>query len=174
VVGVQVTFAVIEGGGTIDTPSPTTDASGVATAGRWVLGAGGPNRLRATVQGSGITGNPITFAATATVVPAEPERLVFRVQPSRAEKGKRIEPAVQIAVVRGSAISSGRQGEVRLELLGGDRRARLRGATGHDLAGGVATFDNLRIDREGRGYRLRASVNGLTSVESNAFDIIDD
>jgi hypothetical protein len=100
---------------------------------------------------------------------------VFRVQPSRTEEDERIEPAVQVAVVSsGGGVRSARQGEVRLELRGGDGRARLRGETRRELSGGVATFHNLRIDREGRGYRLRASMSDLTPVESSAFDIIDD
>jgi len=47
--GVAVTFAVVEGGGSVGGATPTTDASGLAAAGQWVLGLSGPQRLTATV-----------------------------------------------------------------------------------------------------------------------------
>ena len=71
VLGVAVTFAATAGGGTVSGGATHTDANGVATVG-WTLGPGaGENRLTATVAGSGITGNPVTFTATA-VQPSAP------------------------------------------------------------------------------------------------------
>jgi Bacterial Ig-like domain (group 1)/Leishmanolysin len=65
--GVSVTWQVQSGGGSISGASSTTDASGVARVGSWTLGVTpGTNTLRATVQGSGIQGNPVTFTATAS------------------------------------------------------------------------------------------------------------
>lgn len=62
---VAVTFAVQSGGGSVVGPTVNTDANGVAQVGDWVLGAApGANTLTATVSGSGITGNPVTFTAT--------------------------------------------------------------------------------------------------------------
>src|SRR3989475_11964674 len=70
--GVTVTFAATAGGGTVSGGATQTDANGVATVGRWTLGPGaGENTLTATVAGSGITGNPVTFTATA-VQPSGP------------------------------------------------------------------------------------------------------
>jgi alpha-tubulin suppressor-like RCC1 family protein len=52
VAGVAVSFTVTSGGGSIDGAEATTDASGVATAGAWSLGATvGTNSLRADVTG---------------------------------------------------------------------------------------------------------------------------
>jgi hypothetical protein len=63
---VAVTFAVASGGGTVTDATPSTDANGVATVGSWTLGfAAGPNTLRATLAAAGVTGNPVTFTATA-------------------------------------------------------------------------------------------------------------
>ncbi len=65
--GATVTFAVAGGGGAVTAGSQTTNASGIATVGSWTLGgSAGANTLTATVTGSGITGNPVTFTATAT------------------------------------------------------------------------------------------------------------
>jgi hypothetical protein len=65
--GVNVTFAVTGGGGTVTGASQVTDASGKATVGEWVLGPNtGANTLTASVAVSGVTGNPVLFSATAT------------------------------------------------------------------------------------------------------------
>jgi hypothetical protein len=63
--GAIVTFAVVSGGGSVTKPIDTTDAGGIASVTAWTLGAAGANTLTATVTGGGITGNPITFTATA-------------------------------------------------------------------------------------------------------------
>jgi hypothetical protein len=61
--GVQVTFAVTAGGGTLTGATATTNAAGVATAGSWTLGsAAGQNTVTATAAGL----TPVTFNATGT------------------------------------------------------------------------------------------------------------
>lgn len=78
VAGAAVTFAVLTGGGSITGVNQVTDALGLASVGSWALGGGVPNTLRATVTGTGITGNPVTFTAqsatqiTLTTAPAGP------------------------------------------------------------------------------------------------------
>ena len=68
--GVSVTFAVTAGGGSIaNTATQTTNASGIAGAGTWTLGAApGTNTLTAT-SGS-LTGSPLTFTATGVSNPS--------------------------------------------------------------------------------------------------------
>jgi uncharacterized protein YjdB len=68
IVGASVTFAVTSGGGSVIAPATvTTDASGVAIVGGWQLGpTPGTNTMTATVAGSGIAGNPVTFTVTGT------------------------------------------------------------------------------------------------------------
>jgi adhesin/invasin len=63
VIGATVTFAVVLGGGSATGLTQLTDTQGQAAVGSWTLGSGAPNTLRATVTGSGITGNPVTFTA---------------------------------------------------------------------------------------------------------------
>jgi adhesin/invasin len=63
VAGVVVTFVVVSGGGSLTGATATTDDSGIATVGSWTLGTGaGANKMTAT--GSGISGAPVSFAAT--------------------------------------------------------------------------------------------------------------
>jgi adhesin/invasin len=72
VAGVTVTFAVASGGGVVSGPSQTTNTGGIAVVGAWNLGTTpGTNTLTATATGSGITGNPVTFTATATALPSQ-------------------------------------------------------------------------------------------------------
>ncbi len=79
--GVTVTFAVLQGGGTATGLAQTTDADGRASVGSWTLGSAAPNTLRATVTGTGIAGNPVTFTAQSatqigiTSAPAGPVAL---------------------------------------------------------------------------------------------------
>jgi hypothetical protein len=66
--GVDVRFAVASGGGSVSGASATTDASGIATLGSWILGtAVGENTLTATSDG--LTGSPLVFTATAQNAP---------------------------------------------------------------------------------------------------------
>lgn len=63
--GVTVTFTVSTGGGSVTGGTAVTDANGVATVGSWTLGATpGLNTLMASVAGSNVTGNPISFTAS--------------------------------------------------------------------------------------------------------------
>jgi hypothetical protein len=63
VANAPVTFAVAGGGGGITGEDATTNSNGIATVGSWTVQIG-TNTLTATVAGSGITGNPVTFTAT--------------------------------------------------------------------------------------------------------------
>ena len=64
VAGFTVTFAPGSGSGSVTGGTVVTDASGVAAVGSWKLGTTpGPQTLVAT--GSGLSGSPVTFTATA-------------------------------------------------------------------------------------------------------------
>jgi len=63
--GQTVTFAVASGGGSVTGAVATTNTSGIAQVGQWVLGAAaGVNTVTATVNGAGIAGNPVAFTDT--------------------------------------------------------------------------------------------------------------
>ena len=61
IAGAVVTFAVASGAGSVTQATDTTNATGVATVGSWILGAGS-NTLTAMTRGA--AGNPVTFSAT--------------------------------------------------------------------------------------------------------------
>lgn len=66
VANVEVSFAVTSGGGSVTGGLATTDSNGIATVGTWKVQAGA-NTLQATVSGTGISGNPVTFTATGAM-----------------------------------------------------------------------------------------------------------
>jgi hypothetical protein len=173
--GRPVSWVVATGGGSVSSATSTTDENGRAST-QWTLGpVAGQNTLNAVVSGVGVVG----FTATATSTTggggggSSASRLAFQMQPSDTEKDKTITPPVEVVVLdaNGQRVTEG-QFEIMLELTGdddgelkGDRRQRTRF--------GVATFDDLKVDEEGE-YRLRASADGLPSVDSDRFEVHDD
>ncbi len=61
--GTPVTFTVASGGGSVTSATVTSNASGIAQVGSWVLGtSAGANTVTATA--AGVAGSPVTFTAT--------------------------------------------------------------------------------------------------------------
>ena len=68
VAGVDVTFTVTAGGGSVTGGAAVTNTQGIATVGQWTMGTAiGLNSLSAAVEG---VAQPLVFQATATVGPA--------------------------------------------------------------------------------------------------------
>ena len=177
-----VTWVIGSGEGSVSATTSTTDDNGEARV-RWTLGPNpGVNTLNAVVSGVGF----VSFRAVASSPgdtgggwrgrsgggggSAGPARLDFRVQPSDAEEGKKVDPAVQVAVLdrNGQVVTQG-EFEIKLELHG-DNGGKLHGHERKKTRSGIATFDDLNVDKEGQ-YRLRASSDGLPSIDSNVFEI---
>ena len=171
--GRAVSWVVTTGGGSVSSLNSTTDENGRATT-RWTMGTEpGGNTLNAVVSGIGAVG----FSATATSGGggggSRASRLAYRVQPSDTEEDDRISPPVEVVVVdeEGNRVTGG-EFRIKLDLAGG-RRGKLKGDREEQTVSGVATFNDLRVDREG-DYRLRASTDGLPSVESDQFEVEED
>ena len=64
VAGVQVSFSVTGGGGSVTGGAQTTNAAGVASVGGWTLGNGDINTMNATVDALALDGEPVLFVAT--------------------------------------------------------------------------------------------------------------
>jgi hypothetical protein len=138
----------------------------------------GSNSLNAVVSGVGFVG----FAATGTQSGGggggggAASRLEFRVQPSDTEEDRQISPPVEVVVLdqSGNRVTDG-EFEIKLELRedGGGPGGKLKGQRTKRSEDGVARFSDLEVDREGE-YRLRASTDGLPSVDSDRFEVQDD
>src|SRR5262249_13022261 len=83
--GVQVTFAITGGAGTLTGATQTTNAAGIASVGSWVLAAGG-NTLTATATGT-FQGNPVTFTAVGCVGSSCGDQPLLSVTPSSLDFG---------------------------------------------------------------------------------------
>jgi trimeric autotransporter adhesin len=107
-----------------------------------------------------------------------PAKLEFTVQPSGGEPGNPFEnqPTVAIEDKYGNVVNSSRESiTVSLTPGSGTTDAILSGITtliAEDAFGGVGSFMDLSIDRPGIGYTLTATVSGLPSVKSQAFDVL--
>jgi hypothetical protein len=167
--GRAVSWVVATGGGSVSSDNSTTDDNGRAST-RWTLGPNpGSNSLNAVVSGVGAVG----FSATGTSGGGGgggPSRLEFRVQPSDTREGKRISPAVEVAVLDDAGNRyTGRDIEIKLEMTG-DNDGKLGGHRTERTHSGVATFSDLKVDHRG-DYRLHASTDGLPTVDSRSFQI---
>ena len=170
--GRPVSWVVGAGGGQVESSNSNTDGDGEART-RWTLGSSGSNTLNAVVSGVGV----VTFTALATNGGsggggggAEPTRMEFLAQPSNTKQKRTITPPVEVVVLDqdGNPVTS-QQIEVKLDLIG-ERDGGLKGHTRKGTESGVATFSDLKVEREGN-YRLRASADGLPSVDSDGFEV---
>ncbi len=166
--GVNVTFAVASGGGTIVPASPATiatNASGIATLTSWTLGATvGANSVTATA--TGLAGSPVTFSATGTVGAAT--QLVLTTPPSGAVSGVVFtgQPTVEIRDANGNLTTSTAAVTVVKSSGGGT----LTGTTTVNAVNGVATFSDLKLAGSG-AHALTFTSTGLTSAVSGSFTV---
>jgi len=103
VASVAVTFAVTSGGGSVTGEAATTGTDGIATVGSWTLGSSaGPNSLQATVGADGVSGNPVTFTATAAAGPASADKSSVSAAPGTIAASQGSTTATITVVVRDS------------------------------------------------------------------------
>jgi hypothetical protein len=109
--------------------------------------------------GSGLVGiNSETGGGTRT--------LAFAVQPSNADTGDIITPAIQV-VARDAAsqVDTSFRGSVGITLLLNTNGATIRGTASAVAVAGVATFGDVSVDRAG-SYALRATAGTATATSA--------
>ncbi|HET7248809.1 MAG TPA: hypothetical protein VFI79_03115 [Gemmatimonadales bacterium] len=168
----KVTVAILSGTGAPGaTLSGTTTVSAVAGVASFstlsIDKAASGYRLTASASGfpPGVSSSFTINAGTAT-------KLGFIVQPSTTPAGATIIPAVQVAAqdALGNTVKSF-TGTVTMTISTNPGSGTLSGTTTVLLNAGVAAFSTLSINKAGVGYKLRATVTGLTNATSTAFDI---
>jgi hypothetical protein len=96
--------------------------------------------------------------------------LVFSVQPTNADSGNFITPAIQVtALDSANAVDTSFTGTVSVVLGVNPNGATLNGTRSTIAVAGVATFGDLSVNRPG-SYSLRVSGGGA-SATSNGFNI---
>lgn len=154
--GVDLTWA------SSDTTVATVDPDGLALAKKQ-----GEAAITATASEVALAGE-----ADLSVDPSI-DGLTFGTEPTGATAGEAFAPSVRVAVVDrfGNPVEDA-DVTVTVSLVGGDPGATLQGTTTAQTTAGVATFDDLRIERAASNYRLEASAGGaLTGVTSRSFDV---
>lgn len=98
--------------------------------------------------------------------------LVFLVEPTSANAGAFITPAVQVAVEDTlGVIDTTATGGVTLALGTNPTGATLSGTTTVTFTAGVSVFNDLTVNLPGTGYALTAASAGFTTITSTTFNI---
>ncbi|MCX5761832.1 MAG: Ig-like domain-containing protein [Gemmatimonadetes bacterium] len=169
VAGVNVTFAVASGGGSLIDGTATTNASGIATLGSWTLGViEGANTLTAT--SATLTGSPVIITATGTFGAAT--QLAFTTQPSDGNVGVvwGTQPAVTARDANGNTDPTFGSSVITLAITTPDGATLVCTNNPDDTHSGVVSFAGCKTNKAGL-YTLTASADGLTSATSSAFTV---
>jgi len=106
------------------------------------------------------------------VKPGAPVALAFSAQPSDVTAGQPVAPAITVALLdRKGNVSPEGVGTVALELESNPGNATLTGTLLGSPIAGVVTFENVKLDKAGAGYTLRATSGSLQSATSTAFEV---
>lgn len=120
--------------------------------------------------GGGGSDSPTQPPPANTPPPAT--QLSFATQPSSANAGTALSPAVVVhALTASGALATGFTGAVTLSLGTNTGGGVLSGSTVAAAVAGIATFGNLTLDKAGAAYTLVASSTGLMSATSGPFTI---
>lgn len=173
-VAVTLAFANNAGGGTLAGTKTVTAVNGIASfSGLWIDKAAGGYTLSATSGG-------LTTATSAgfAIAPGPPTQLTFGAQPGNV-LGNQVFGAPVSATISdqfGNTVTSATNA-VTMDFAVNvwesvfSSGSALLGTTTVNAVNGVATFNNLRVDKPGPGYRLGATAAGLTGAASNPFDV---
>jgi hypothetical protein len=113
--------------------------------------------------------NPETAADFHVAQP--PAQLVFTVQPTNAQAGAAIGPAIQVTAQDAAGIVvTSFTGNITMAIGANPGGGSLSGTTTVAASAGVATFSNLSINKVGTGFTLQASSSSLFRT-SNTFNI---
>ena len=165
---VAMTIATGPAGGAILNGTPVTAVAGVATFGNLRLNRTGTYTLTAAAGALNVT------TAAFDIAPAPPSQLVFSVQPSGANAGAPISPAVQVAARDSMGNATPIFGDSVTVAIGTNPppgTAVLSGTLKAAASGGVATFGDLSINVAASGYTLTAVAAGLGGATSTPFNI---
>lgn len=145
-------------------PSSFTDSAGRSSA-RLTLGThAGASSATATIA----SGRHVSFDATAS--PGTLASIVFSTQPANGTAGATLS-AVRVALVDANGNQTDVSSPVSIA-LGNNVGASLGGTLVRNASSGVATFNDLVIDKAGTGYILVASTGGGAPVPSSSFNVV--
>ncbi|MGE3524646.1 MAG: Ig-like domain-containing protein, partial [Gemmatimonadales bacterium] len=158
------------GGATLGGTLTVSAVNGIATFSTLTLNRTGQGYTLAA-SSSGLTG---TTSSGFDISPAAAAGLVFSVQPTSAVAGAVIVPPIQVTVqdAFGNTVTTATTA-VTLAVGTNPSGGALSGTKTVNAVAGVATFNDLSIDKAGNGYTLTADdgAGGLPLVSSAGFNI---
>jgi len=168
---VQVTIAIgaNPGGGTLSGTATITVSAGVASFGNLSINKTGVGYTLSASAGT-LTG---ATSAPFNIMPGAPTHLAFSQQPTNTASGAAITPAVTVQVLdaNNNLVTTDSTDSVGITIGTNPGGGTLGGTTSVTVAGGVASFGNLSIDKAGTGYTFKANSGTFTGATSNAFNI---
>ncbi|MBI2614595.1 MAG: hypothetical protein HYW52_02730 [Gemmatimonadetes bacterium] len=167
--GSTVAFSLSGGtsNGTIGTVTDNNNGTYTATFTGEV--AGTASTVNATIDGAAVT----TALPTITVTAGTFTKLGFVVHPSGATAGSVIQPVIEVAAqdAYGNLVTAA-TGFVTVAIGNNPAGGTLFGSVSKTFLGGVAKFDDLKIDKAADDYTLTAARSGVTGATSNPFAIV--
>jgi hypothetical protein len=170
--GVNVSAAVASGDGKLGGhQSVKTDGSGrAAFRDLSISGPAGTYTLGFSAAGlTGVTSSAIQLQGPTAIA----SELGFLVQPSNGEAGDAIRPPVQVAVEDDGGNVVPFSATITMELGQNPAGALLTGTLARPAVDGIATLEDLTLDRAGNGYTLVATSPDLRDAESAKFRMRD-
>ncbi len=158
--GTSITIAMGSnpGGATLAGTTTAFTVAGVATFSNLRIDRGGTGYTLVARSG------PAT-PLTSTPFDVSERRLAFVVQPTNALTGGAIAPAVQVAIQDGTgATITTANDPVTIQLGTNPSGATLSGTLTVNAVNGIATFQDLSLDRADAGYTLAARSGGISAV----------
>jgi uncharacterized protein YjdB len=159
------------GGATLSGGGPVNAVGGIATFSAVQISAAG-NGYTLTASSTGLTpGTSIPIDIIGAAVSGATQ-LGFLVQPAEVARNASIAPAVRVEVrdASGSRVTTATT-SVTMAIAANPGSSTLSGTLTRAAVNGVATFDNLSLNRAGTGYTLRATASGLNAATSTAFRV---
>jgi adhesin/invasin len=164
--GGDVVAVSVSGANPVGPLSVTDNGNGTYTA-SYTPQVSGTDQVAITLNGAAIAGSPFTSNVSA----ASPSQIGFLTQPRDQRRGRELRPPIEVGVRdRFENLVATSTVLITVAIGRGDEKAELDGTTARSAVNGVATFDNLAIDREGE-YTLLASSPGLAPAESETFRV---
>jgi hypothetical protein len=127
-----------------------------------------------SVTATDVVNGSFTGSASVAVSPAAASKLAFSQQPANTPIGSVITPPVMVQVQDqfGNRVTSDNSHQVVLTIGSNPGGGALGGTVSKTVSAGVATFNNLTIDKIGTGYMLVATSASLTQVTSSSFNVV--
>ncbi|MHB0964100.1 MAG: beta strand repeat-containing protein [Gemmatimonadaceae bacterium] len=166
---VTVAIANNAGGATLSGTTTVNAVAGIATFSDLKLNRPGTGYTLGFSAGSLASATTSTFNVTA----GSAARLVVGSVPSSVDAGGVITPSITVTATdsAGNTVTSF-TGAVTVAIGTNPGGGTLSGTLTRTAVAGVATFDNLSINRNGVGYTLAASATGLASGASVPFTVM--